>query len=77
MEKTKNNTLIYLAWDKYLQIPVALKKDFDAQKATAVRIQNVASGYATHVDLQTSVKTYCFNKDLDELEKRFSNLIEL
>ena len=30
MEKTKNNTLIYLAWDKYLQIPVALKKDFDA-----------------------------------------------
>lgn len=77
MEKTNNNILVYLAWDKYLQIPVALKKDFDTKKATAIRIQNVASGYATHVDLQTSVKTYYFNTDLDELEKRFSNLIEL
>lgn len=77
MEKTKNNALIYLAWDKYLQMPVALKKDFDEKKAIAIRLQNVASGYATHVDLQTSVKTYCFNTDLDELEKRFTNLIEL
>lgn len=77
MEKTKNNVLIYLAWDKYLQIPVALKKDFDAKRATAIRIQNVASGYATHVDLQTSMTTYNFDTDLDELENRFSNLIEL
>lgn len=77
MEKTKSNTLVYLAWDKYLQIPVALKKDFDAKKTTVIRIQNVASGYATHVDLQTSMITYHFDKDLDELEKRFSNLIEL
>lgn len=77
MEKTKSNALVYLAWDKYLQIPVALKKDFDAKKATVIRIQNVASGYATHVDLQTSMITYHFDKDLDELENRFSNLIEL
>lgn len=77
MEKTKSNALVYLAWDKYLQIPVALKKDFDAKKATVIRIQNVASGYATHVDLQTSMTTYHFDKDLDELENRFSNLIEL
>lgn len=77
MEKTKSNTLVYLAWDKYLQIPVALKKDFDAKKTTVIRIQNVASGYATHVDLQTSMITYHFDKDLDELENRFSNLIEL
>lgn len=77
MEKTKSNALVYLAWDKYLQIPVALKKDLDAKKATVIRIQNVASGYATHVDLQTSMITYHFDKDLDELENRFSNLIEL
>lgn len=68
---------IYLAWDSYLQEPVALKKDFDNHSATVVRLHNVASGYALQVDVRVATRHYDFATNLEELEKRYTNLVEL
>lgn len=71
------NLEVYLAWDRHLQEPVALKKDYDNQTATVVRLHNVASGYATQVDVRVATRSYSFAKDLNELETRYTNLVQL
>lgn len=72
------NKVIYYAWDKYEQEPVVLIKDFSERTLTSYRMYNAASFYAVQPDVKLSIKTINMNEsNLDELEKRYKNLIEL